>query len=159
MVAPTHITGGFTAKDVPARTGSGYPEPFRGQCAAREKRALGDASGLANFGVNLVRLPPGTPSAMRHWHSREDEFIYVLEGELVLESDAGDQVLHPGMCAGFPAGETNGHRLVNRSAKDAVYLEIGDRSFGDVVEYPDIDMRGHARRAGFAFSRKDGTHY
>ena len=153
------LTPAFKAMDAPARTGSGYPEPFRAQVAGREKRALGEAAGLANFGVNLVRLPPGSPSSMRHWHSREDEFVYVLEGEVVLQTDAGEQVLSAGMCAGFPAGVPDGHRLINKSKAVAVYLEVGDRDMGDAVEYPDIDMRGRAKRAGFAFTRKDGTPY
>jgi uncharacterized cupin superfamily protein len=153
------LTPAFKAMDVPARTGSGYPEPFRSQVAGREKRALGEVAGLANFGVNLVRLPPGSPSSMRHFHSREDEFVYVLEGEVVLQTDAGEQVLTAGMCAGFPAGVADGHRLVNRSNAVVVYLEVGDRHMGDAVEYPDIDLRGEAKRAGFVFTRNDGTPY
>jgi uncharacterized cupin superfamily protein len=150
---------GFDAKSVMARTGSTYPEPHRRPCMAREKRRLGEAGGLTHFGVNLVRLPPGTLSSMRHWHSHEDEFLYVLEGELVLVTDDGEQVLKPGMCAGFPAGKADGHHLANRTDKDAVYLEVGDRSDKDVVEYSDIDMRGFAEPGGFRYMRKDGTPY
>jgi uncharacterized cupin superfamily protein len=153
------LTPAFSAMDAPARMGSGYPEPFRSQVAGREKRALGDVAGLSNFGVNLVRLPPGSPSSMRHWHAREDEFVYVLEGEVVLETDAGEQVIKAGMCAGFPAGVADGHRLVNKSNAVAVYLEVGDRRFGDEVVYPDIDMHGRQTDKGFVFTRKDGTPY
>lgn len=145
---------------VPPRTGSTYPEPFAGRCAARAKRALGDALGLRNFGVNLVEVPPGVESSMRHWHERQDEFVYVLEGELVLVTDAGEQTLGPGMAAGFPAGDGDGHQLVNRSDRTAVYLEVGDRMPGDGVIYSDIDMllpyRADGRRV---FTRKDGPPY
>jgi uncharacterized cupin superfamily protein len=139
------------------RIGAPYPAPYDEPCAGREKRALGDAFGLSNFGVNLTRLPPGCASAQRHWHSRQDELIYVLHGELVLVTDAGEQVLTPGMTAGFPAGVPNGHMLVNRSSGDAVYLEVGDRTEHDEVEYPECDMAvrvvdGKRRRV-----RKDGT--
>jgi uncharacterized cupin superfamily protein len=139
------------------RIGAPYPAPYADICAAREKRALGDAFGLTNFGVNLTRLPPGCASAQRHWHTRQDELVYVLEGEVVLVTDGGEQVLTPGMTAGFPAGVTNGHMLVNRSLRDAVYLEVGDRTPDDEVEYPDVDMAirlidGKRRRV-----RKDGT--
>ncbi|MFQ5784096.1 MAG: cupin domain-containing protein [Alphaproteobacteria bacterium] len=125
---------------IPARKGSDYPEPFRNQVSAREKRALGDTVGIRNYGVNLVRIPPGCPSTMRHWHTLEDEFVYILEGSLVLITDEGEQTLTPGMIAGFPAGKANGHQLLNRTDKDALYIEIGDRRLGDEVEYPDIDM-------------------
>ena len=144
---------------VPARTGSGYPEPFRAAVAGREKRALGDAVGLTRFGVNLVRLPPGTASAQRHWHRLEDEFVYVLAGELTLVTDGGAQTLGPGMAAGFPAGAADGHHLVNRSAADAVYLEIGDRVPGEEVEYPDIDLRYRDVAGKDVYTRKDGTPY
>src|ERR1039457_3534764 len=126
---------------VTPRTGSGYPEIFRAAVAGREKRALGDAAGLSRFGVNLVRLPPGTASALRHWHTAEEEFVYVLEGEVALVTDAGTQTLGPGMAAGFPAGRPDGHQLVNRSEHDVLYLEVGDRRPEDEVEYPDIDLR------------------
>ncbi|MFO0996057.1 MAG: cupin domain-containing protein [Alphaproteobacteria bacterium] len=149
----------FDPKAVPAVTGSGYPEPFRSKCAAREKRRLGDHAGLKNFGVNLVRMPPGVMSAMRHWHTKQDEFIYMIEGELVLLTDAGETVMRPGMAAGFPAGAPDGHCLVNRSDKDAVYLEVGDRLPGDEVDYPGIDMRAAFKSPTAAFFRKDGTPY
>jgi uncharacterized cupin superfamily protein len=147
------------AAQIPAATGSSYPEPFRALVAARRKQRLGDALGLKNFGVNLTTLPPGAASALRHWHSHEDEFIYLLSGELVLVTDAGEQVLRPGMCAGFPAGRADGHRLANRSKQDAVYLEVGDRRPEDAVTYPDDDIVGHATPQGRKFMRKDGTSY
>jgi uncharacterized cupin superfamily protein len=123
------------------RIGSGYPGSFAQPCATRSKRALGDAFGLQNFGVNLVRLPPGVWSSQRHWHTRQDELVYVVEGEITLVTDAGEQILKPGMVAGFPAGKADGHHLVNKSKRDAVYLEVGDRSSGDEVDYPDIDLK------------------
>ncbi len=144
---------------VPAVTGSDYPEPFRAAVAAREKRVLGDALGLRNFGVNLVRLPPGTPSTLRHWHSREDEFVYVLEGELTLVTDAGEQVLTPGMAAGFPAGVADGHVLENRTQADALYLEVGDRVEGDEADYPDIDLLVRWIDGERKYVHKDGTPY
>lgn len=144
---------------VRVRAGSGYPEPFRALVAGRERRALGDAVGLKKFGVNLTRLPPGNASSQRHWHTTEDEFVYVLEGELILVTDAGEQRLGPGMAAGFPAGRADGHHLVNRSSADALFLEVGDRPAADVVTYSDIDL--HLRWSGGPdkFTRKDGTPY
>jgi uncharacterized cupin superfamily protein len=112
---------------VEPRRGAAYPEHLRGPFAAREKRALGDPLGLTSFGVNLTRLPPGTASALRHWHSLEDEFVMVLEGEATLITEAGETVLGPGMAAGFPKGKADGHHLVNRGKSDVVYLEVGDR--------------------------------
>ncbi len=146
---------------VAERVGSSYPEPFRGRVGERRKRALGDALGLRNFGVNLVRLAPGAVSSMRHWHARQDEFVYVLEGELVLVTDAGAQPLKVGMAAGFPAGASDGHHLLNRSDKDALYLEVGDRMPGDACVYPDIDLAlPHRPDTGpNVFTHKDGTPY
>ncbi len=144
---------------VPANVGSAYPPPFAAAVAAREKRALGDALGLSNFGVNLVRLAPGVLSSQRHWHSRQDEFVYLVEGELVLVTDAGEQTLSAGMAAGFPAGSGDGHHLINRSDEDALYLEVGDRSAGDDVDYPDIDMLRRRVDGGPRFVRRDGTPY
>jgi uncharacterized cupin superfamily protein len=127
--------------DVPERFGSAYPPALQeGHFDGRFKQALGDAAGLTHFGVNVVRMEPGSWSALRHWHTREDEFVYVLEGELVLVTDAGEQVLRAGMAAGFPAGVADGHHLVNRSARPARYLEVGDRSPEDEVHYPDVDL-------------------
>jgi uncharacterized cupin superfamily protein len=124
----------------PARPGRGYPEPFAAKVAGRERRALGDAFGLTNFGVNLTRLPPGGMSALRHAHTREDEFIYILEGEPVLVTNSGETPLHPGMCSGFKAGSGDAHHLINRSGREVVYLEIGERNPADTVIYPDDDI-------------------
>jgi uncharacterized cupin superfamily protein len=126
----------------------------------REKRQLGKALGLQQFGVNLTMLPPGKESSMRHWHTREEEFVYVLEGELVLVTDAGEQLLRAGCCAGFPAGSGDGHQLVNRSARPAVYLEVGTRDdAADEVFYPDVDMHYNPSVQQGRFTRKDGTPY
>ena len=143
---------------VPTVTGSGYPAPFDRPCAGRKRQRLGDAAGLSDFGVNLLRLPPGTWSSQRHWHSSEDEFVHVLEGEVVLVTDAGEETLRAGDCAGFKAGERDGHHLQNRSGKDAVLLEVGSRKTGDdECEYPDIDL--HLPKGDAGFAHKDGTRY
>ena len=144
---------------VAAVTGSAYPEPFNSSVASRRKLRLGDALGLRNFGVNLTTLPAGAASALRHWHSREDEFVYVVSGELALVTNSGEQRLTPGMCAGFPAGKSDGHCLVNRTHRDAVYLEVGDRRPEDAVTYPDDDLVGRATPQGRRFTHKDGTPY
>lgn len=138
--------------------GSGYPTPYDEPCRQRMRFRLGDAAGLTQFGVNLLRLPPGVWSSQRHWHAAEDEFVYILEGEVVLVTDAGEEVLRPGDCAGFKAGEADGHHLQNRTNTDVVLLEIGSRNpEGDSVDYPDIDL---AIRAGTrAFLHRDGTPY
>lgn len=141
------------------RVGSAYPAPFAEICQAREKRALGDTVGIASFGVNLTRLPPGTASGQRHWHGKEDEFVYVLEGEVVLVMNAGETVLKPGMAVGFPAGVADGHQLINRSDRDVVFLEVGDRDPADTVEYADIDMKGAKIDGKWTFFHKDGTPY
>lgn len=144
---------------VAARVTSNYPEQFKPHVAGRAKRRLGDALGLQNFGVNLTTIAPGSASALRHWHVTQDEFVYIVSGELVLVSDAGEQVLTAGMCAGFPAGREDGHHLVNRSARDAVYLEVGDRTPGDGANYPDDDLVARAVEGGWQFTRRDGTPY
>ncbi|BAI72232.1 hypothetical protein AZL_015940 [Azospirillum sp. B510] len=124
-----------------AETGAtDYPQPFRGQVAGRHRVVLGDPLGLSNFGVNLTRLAPGASSALRHWHSRQDEFVYVVEGELTLVTDAGETPLSAGMCAGFPHGVADGHRLINHGDRPASYLEVGDRGAGDEIDYSDEDM-------------------
>jgi len=147
-------------RDIPARQGSTYPEPFRGPVAARSKRRLGDHFGLGKYGVNYVELAPGAWSAQRHWHTHEDELVYVLEGEVVLVTEAGEQVLGPGMVAGFPAGSADGHHLVNRGDHTAVYLEIGDRDRKDEVFYPDIDLELRRGPKGeYVFRHRDGTDY
>ncbi|HYY05357.1 MAG TPA: cupin domain-containing protein, partial [Candidatus Limnocylindria bacterium] len=127
-------------RTVPERTGSTYPEPFRSSVGWAAKRALGSELGLTHFGVNLVRLGPGEWSSLRHWHTHEDEFVYVLEGELTLVTDAGEQRLGAGLAAGFPAGTPDGHQLINRSGAPALYLEAGDRSVEDLVTYSDVDL-------------------
>jgi len=144
---------------LPARSGSGYPEPYRAAVAGRAKRSLGDAAGLTHYGVNLVRLPPGAASSQRHWHTHEDEFVYVLEGEVELITDAGAQTLSAGTCAGFPAGKRDGHQLVNRSKADVLYLEIGDRNDADECHYPDIDLHLRPIDGEHRFTRKNGDPY
>jgi uncharacterized cupin superfamily protein len=146
------------SNEVTAVTGSRYPVPFDAPCAARIRRRLGDAAELTDFGVNLLRLPPGSWSSQRHWHSAEDEFVYILEGEVVLVTDAGEEILRSGDSAGFKAGVKNGHHLQNRSTRDAVALEIGSRKADhDEGEYPDIDLRFLKGRGGFA--HRDGAPY
>jgi len=149
------------APDAPARTRpSIYPEPFASRMGGREKRPLGDLFGLTNFGVNLTRLTPGGASALRHSHSAQDELIYILEGSPTLVTNAGETLLKPGMCAGFKAGTGDGHQLTNRTESDVSYLEIGDRSAGDVVNYPDDDMQLVTGADGKRqFVRKDGSAY
>lgn len=145
---------------VPARTVSLYPTPeLRAVTIGRSKRALGDALGLQTFGVNLVTLEPGAASALRHWHTRQDEFVYVLEGEIILVTDIGEQCLRAGMCAGFPAGKADGHHLINRGSRAAIYLEVGDRLPGDRAHYPDEDLEAFASRGACAFAHKDGSPY
>lgn len=146
-------------RDVPANRGSSYPEPFAARVAGRVRRRIGDALGLQNFGVNLTMLEPGSQSSLRHWHARQDEFIYVLEGELVLLTEAGEQRLTQGMAAGFPAGRADGHCLVNRSDRPAVYLEVGDRLPGDGATYPDDDLAARAKPGGWTFENKAGVPY
>ena len=138
---------------------TGYPSPYKEKVAGRTKRKLGDAAGITQFGVNLVMLPPGAYSSMRHWHEREDEFVYVLTGELTLISDAGEQTLGPGAACGFPAGKRDGHHLINRSRSPATYLEAGTRVKADKTDYPDIDMRGVNDGAGWKFLHRDGKPY
>jgi len=138
---------------------SDYPARFRALVTGRERRRLGDALGLTNFGVNLLRLPPGRASSQRHWHSRQDEFVYVVAGEVVLVTDGGEQLLTAGMAAGFPAGKADGHHLLNRSAGDALLLEVGDRRDGDEVDYSDIDMLTRWIDGEERYVRRDGTVY
>ena len=144
---------------VPEQHGSGYPEPFRSRMGERAKRRLGDACGLTKFGVNLVTLGPGAQSALRHWHTQEDEFVYVLTGEVVLVSDDGEQALGPGMCAGYPGGRKNGHHFINRSAAPATYLEVGNRIQGDNALYPDDDLMWGEDENGVFAAHKDGRRY
>ena len=152
--------GGIDPRDLDARSGTGYPEPFRKNVVARSKRVLGDAFGLSRYGVNLVDLSPGTWSSQRHWHTHEDEFVYVISGQVTLVTDAGEQVLTPGMVAGFPAGDSDGHHLINRGKETASYLEIGDRNSNDEVYYPDIDLLYKPNDEGeHVFTHRDGVPY
>jgi uncharacterized cupin superfamily protein len=139
--------------------GTLYPPPFDAPCRARVRRRLGDAAGLTQFGVNLLRLPPGAWSSQRHWHSAEDEFVYVLSGEVVLVTDAGEEILRAGDAAGFKAGDRDGHHLQNRSAAAAEVLEIGTRIAGDAGYYSDIDMVAPAGGKPAPYTRRDGTPY
>jgi uncharacterized cupin superfamily protein len=143
---------------VPEAKGTGYPAPFDAPCLERVRKRLGDAGGLTQFGVNLLTLKPGVWSSQRHWHSGEDEFVYVLAGEVVLIDDGGETVLKPGDCAAFPKNDGNGHHLVNRSDAVATCLEVGTRNGDDDdVVYSDIDMRIGPRASGY--THKDGTPY
>ena len=139
-------------------TGSSYPSPYDAPCSHRFRRRLGDAAGLTQFGVNITRLPAGSWSSQRHWHSAEDEFVYVVAGELVLVTDSGEELLRAGDCAGFRAGLPDGHHLQNRTSYDALFLEIGSRRpEEDEVAYPDIDLKAIKGRAGYAHT--DGQSY
>ncbi|HET7794182.1 MAG TPA: cupin domain-containing protein [Rhizobacter sp.] len=138
---------------------SNYPEPFASRMAGRKKHPLGDLFGLTNFGVNLTRLAPGAASALRHAHTRQDEFIYVVQGHPTLHTDEGLTRLSPGMCAGFKAGTGNGHRLINETSEDAVYLEIGDRTPGDEGSYPDDDLKALLVNGSWQFVHKNGEPY
>lgn len=137
--------------------GTLYPPPFDTPCLSRERKKLGDAAGLTQFGVNLLHLPKGAWSAQRHWHSSEDEFIYVLSGEVTLVTDAGAEILRAGDATGFKAGEQNGHCLQNHSDVDALLLEIGSRMEGDVAHYPDIDLIARADGNPSIYTKRDGT--
>lgn len=139
--------------------GSLYPAPFDEPCRTRERRKLGDAAGLTQFGVNLLRLPPQAWSSQRHWHTQSDEFIYVLEGEVVLVTNTGEEVLHVGDAAGFKAGDDDGHCLRNAGAGDAVVLEIGTRVPADMAHYPGQDLQAIVDDQGPRFTHVDGTPY
>jgi len=151
----------LTAADIePRKAKSFYPEKFAARLGGRVKRQLGEQFGLTIFGVNLTHLPPGAMSALRHAHTMQDEFVYILEGAPTLITNAGETQLKPGMCAGFKAGTGDAHHLVNRGATDVVYLEIGDRTRGDEVDYPDDDIVAVKNSDGTRkFTRKDGTSY
>ena len=144
-------------KTVPEKKGSGYPAPFDQPCNERSRKRLGDAGGLTQFGVNLLTLPPGAWSSQRHWHASEDEFVYVLSGEVVLKTDAGEEILRAGDCAAFHKNDGNGHHLMNRSKAPAVLLEIGTRSDVEFVRYPDIDLIIDSKVG--AFTHRDGAPY
>jgi uncharacterized cupin superfamily protein len=140
---------------IAARSGSDYPEPFDEPCRDRARRALGTVAGIRDFGVNLLQLPPGAWSSQRHWHSKEEEFVWVLEGQVVLVTDAGEETFNAGDCAGFKAGEANGHHFQNRSDKPVLLLEVGSRHADDVVDYPDIDLRWEEP----SYTHNDGRRY
>ena len=160
MTQPKSPTAIPAASAPPRARPSIYPEPFAARVAGREKRPLGDLFGLTNFGINLTRLAPGAISSLRHAHSRQDEFVYILEGEPTLITNAGETPLRPGMCAGFKAGTGDAHHLVNRSKNDVIYLEIGDRSAGDAAVYPDDDLQASLGADGkWRVAHKDGTPY
>jgi len=136
-----------------------YPEPYRQAVLGRQRKRLGNAVGLDQFGVNLTRLKPGAASALRHWHEAEDEFVYVLEGEITLIEDGGATALGPGDAAGFKAGVANGHHLVNRTDRDALYIEVGTRARRERAHYPDVDLVGNKDEHGFRFSHRSGEPY
>jgi uncharacterized cupin superfamily protein len=150
-----HLMKKIDVARAPTRHGTMYPAPYDVPCLGRRRWRLGVAAGLTGFGVNLCRLPPGTWSSQRHWHSHDDEFVHVLEGEVVLVTDAGEEVLRAGDCAGFKAGDTDGHHFQNRTDVDAVLLEVGTNTPGAQADYPDIDLR--SVESGYV--HKDGRPY
>jgi len=158
--SPKPATAIVAAEVAPRERPSNYPEPYAARMSGREKRTLGDLFGLRNFGVNLTQLQPGAVSALHHCHSKQDEFIYVLQGYPTLVTDAGEIPLSPGMCSGFRAGNGQAHHLVNHSDELAVYLEVGDRTRGDSVSYPDDDLASVIGPDGaWIFAHKDGRPY
>lgn len=148
------------ATEVPPRSKSSiYPKPFAARMLGRTKSQLGEVFGLANFGVNLTRLEPNSVSSLRHAHTKQDEFIYILQGHPTLHTDEGHSKLFPGMCAGFKAGTGNGHRLLNETSEEVVYLEVGDRSPEDQASYPDDDLKALFEDGKWKFAHKDGSPY
>lgn len=159
MSQPSYPTA-LRAADAPVRVKpSNYPEPFASRMAGRQKQPLGDLFGLRNFGVNLTRLAPGAVSALRHAHTKQDEFIYILQGNPTLHTDEGPTPLSPGMCAGFRAGTGNGHCLRNETSEEVLYLEVGDRTPGDQGSYPDDDLQARLVDGLWRFTHKDGRPY
>jgi uncharacterized cupin superfamily protein len=159
-MSESKIPVAIRASDAPARArASNYPAPFASRMTGREKHPLGNLFDLTNFGVNLTRLLPGGMSSLRHSHTRQDEFVYILEGRPMLVTDEGRTPLSPGMCAGFKAGTGNGHHLINESGEDVVYLEIGDRTPGDEGNYPDEDLKALVVDGVVTYVHKDGTPY
>jgi uncharacterized cupin superfamily protein len=144
---------------IPMRSGTTYPEPFAAIVAGRAWQSLGDAASLTQFGVNLMRIKPGAASAARHWHEQEDEFVFMLAGELVLVEDDGDTVMKAGDAAGFKAGVANGHHLVNRSERDAVFLVVGTRAHRERCQYPDIDLVHEQDGENYRVTHKSGAPY
>lgn len=150
----------LAAEAPPRAVSSGYPEPFRSRVVGREKRPLGDVFGLTNFGVNLTRLAPGAMSALRHAHTRQDEFVYILSGYPVLVTELGEFDLLPGMCVGFKAGSGDAHHLINRTSEEVLFIEVGDRTAGDRVTYPDDDLLVVMAEDGkWRYLHKDGKPY
>jgi len=145
--------------ELPLDTRTNYPSPFDRVVAGRERKRLGNAAGLDQFGVNLTTLKPGAASALRHWHEKEDELVYILEGEVVLIEDGGETLLKPGDAAGFKADSRDGHQLINRTDGDAVYLEIGTRSKHEYVEYSDVDLKVVRDDKGMRYTHKNGEPY
>jgi uncharacterized cupin superfamily protein len=159
MASPTYPVA-VAADQAPPRTKpSNYPEPFASRMAGRRKQPLGDLFGLTNFGVNLTRLAPKAVSALRHAHSRQDEFVYILQGQPTLHTDEGRMKLSAGMCAGFKAGTGNAHRLINETEEEVIYLEVGDRTPGDEGSYPDDDLKAAMVNRKWKFVHKDGSPY
>lgn len=144
---------------IPAQQIASYPKQFAAVISGREKQRIGDTVGLTQFGVNITRIKAGAASALRHWHEQEDEFVYVVEGELTLIEDGGETVLRAGDAAGFKAGVANGHHLVNKSQRDALYLEVGTRAKRERAHYPDVDLVGDKDERGFRFSHRSGEPY
>ncbi len=144
---------------IPETTGSPYPEAFRSICEGRRVRRLTEPLGLVNFAVNIVTLDPGAGSSQRHWHTKQDEFVHVLEGRPTLVTDAGAQELSPGMVAGFPAGDGDGHHFLNRTDAPVVFLVVGDRAPGDQCHYPDVDLHMRVGTGANVFSNKQGVAY
>lgn len=159
MSQPSTLIAIHAAEAPPRTRPSNYPEPFASRMAGREKQPLGDLFGLTNFGVNLTCLAPNAISSLRHAHSKQDELIYILQGRPTLHTDEGRTPLAPGMCAGFKAGTGNGHHLINETAEDVVYLEIGDRTPGDEGSYPDDDLKAMLVEGKWKFVHKNGTPY
>jgi uncharacterized cupin superfamily protein len=144
---------------LPADTRTGYPPPFDRVVVGRERKRLGNAGGLDQFGVNLTTLKPGAASALRHWHEQEDELVFILQGEATLIEDGGEIVLRPGDAAGFKANSRNGHQLVNKSTRDVVYLEVGARAKYERVDYPDVDLMVVRDDKGMRYTHKNGEPY
>jgi uncharacterized cupin superfamily protein len=158
-MSPRHPVAIVAAEAAARTTPSNYPEPFASRMSGRTKRPLGDVFGLVNFGVNLTRLAPGARSALRHSHTKQDEFVYILQGHPTLHTDEGMKQLSPGMCAGFRAGTGNGHCLINETQEEVLYLEVGDRTPGDHGSYPDDDLRAAFSDGKWRFTHRDGTPY
>ena len=144
---------------VPLLTNSAYPQPFQARSRGKARRRLGDAGGLTQFGVNLKTLAPGAETALRHWHEAEDEFVWIVSGQATLIDNDGEHVMGPGSAAAFPAGDPNGHHIVNRSDGDVVLLEIGTRAAEETGHYPDDDLSARKSAAGYLFTHKDGSPY